>query len=264
MHEIDGIEVLDGETVDEMLHGRIRIIQGRKGYRFSIDAVLLAHFAARSLGGRVRKVIDLGTGSGIVPILLAWWSEVDRLVGVEIQRDLADRARRSVAFNGMEDRVDIVHGDVRRLHGEYPAGSFDVVLSNPPYRSAKSGRVNPSSEKAIARHEVEGTLEEILGVGSYLVKNRGKVIVIFPAARLPDVLTGMRGAGVEPKAMQPVYSSHGTDAKLVLVEGVKGAGVDLRLVKPIYIYDDQGNYTDEVERILGEEAIRQDKRLESS
>ena len=157
----------------------------KRGYRFSIDAVLLSQFI------KIRKderVIDLGTGCGILPFLLSHTTKAHSFVGVEIQKGLAECAKKNVVLNHLEDRISILKQDFRELKGIFPPGSFDVVLSNPPYRKFRTGRINPSMEKAIARHEIKGTLEDLISIASYLLPLKGRCYLIFPASRTVDLL----------------------------------------------------------------------------
>jgi tRNA1Val (adenine37-N6)-methyltransferase len=221
-----------GETLDSFLDGKVQIIQKKKGYRFSIDAVLLSQFA------RVRRnerVIDLGTGCGVLPLLLSQTSKAHSFVGVEIQEELAACAKKNVILNRLEDRISILRRDFRELREVYPSGSFHIVLSNPPYRKVWTGRVNPSMEKAIARHEIKGTLEDLIPIASHLLLPKGRVYLIFPAWRTVDLLVALRRAKLEPKRMQFVHPKIDEEAKFVLTESVKESGVELQLMKPLIL-----------------------------
>jgi len=191
--------IREDEKLDELFDGRIRIIQKKAGYRFSLDAILLAHFAARLPAA---SIIDLGTGSGIVPLILARKEETAKIVGVEVQPGLADMARRTIALNGLADRVSIVQDDMRELTRSYPQSSFDLVVSNPPYYPLDNGRINPDEEKAIARHEIKATVKDIIRVSNYLAASTGSVLIIFPAKRLIDLLTAFMASGLKPRALR--------------------------------------------------------------
>ncbi len=220
------------ETLDTFLDGGLQILQGKRGYRFSLDAILLSQFV-RIL--RDERVIDLGTGNGILPLLLSKTTEAQSFVGVEIQEELAECARKNVTLNHLQDRITILHRDYRDLKEVFPAGSFDIVLSNPPYRKHRTGRLNPSHEKAIARHEIKGTLEDLIATASYLVRQRGKCFLIFSASRTVDLLTSLRKGGLEPKRLQMVYPLAGADAKFVLAESVKSSGAELKILTPLIL-----------------------------
>ncbi len=220
------------ETLDTFFDGKLQVIQKKKGYRFSMDAVLLSQFV------KIRKderVIDLGTGCGILPLLLSQTTKARSLVGVEIQAGLAECAKKNVLLNHLEDRMSILQQDLRELGKTFPPGSFDVVLSNPPYRKYRSGRINPSMEKAIARHEMRGTLEDLISVASYLLPAKGRCYVIFPATRTVDLLVALRSRKLEPKRLQFVHPHIGEDAKFILVESIKTSGVELKVTAPLIL-----------------------------
>jgi tRNA1Val (adenine37-N6)-methyltransferase len=220
------------ETLDTFFNGKLRVIQKKKGYRFSIDAVLLSQFV------RIRKeerVIDLGTGCGILPLLLSQTTKAGSFVGVEIQGGLAECAKKNVLLNHLEGRISILERDFRKLTETFAPGSFDVALSNPPYRKSRSGRINPSEEKAIARHEIEGTLEDLISLVSYLLRTKGRCYFIFPATRSVDILTALRSRTLEPKRLQFVHPRIGEDAKFILAESVKASGVELKIMPPLIL-----------------------------
>lgn len=238
----------EDETLDELFGGRLKILQKKSGYRFSIDAVLLADFVRVK---RAERVIDLGTGSGVISIILASrFPRSGRFTGLELQRQLADMARRSVALNGLEDRVDILEGDVRELPLSLEEGSFDVAVFNPPYRKAGSGRVNPGEERAIARHEIRSTAADFLKASDRLLKDGGRVYLIYPVRRTVEVLYRMRAFGLEPKKMRIVYSRASSNGDFVLVEGLKGGGEELKILPPLFIYGESGDYSREVQNIF--------------
>ena len=244
----------DGETIDEFFGGRLRILQKEKGYRFSIDSLLLADFVTLRRGDRV---VDLGTGSGIIALTLALRFPEASIAEVEIQEDLADMAGRSVALNGMEDRIHVCPGDVKEIRRLFDPQSFDAAVFNPPYRRLNSGRINPDSERAVARHELKGTIDDFLSSARYLLRESGRVHVIYPAARGVQLIARMRGNGIEPKRLRVVHSDGMSGGVFVLAEGVKGAGEELEILPPLFIYRDDDRYSNEVERILaGSSLIR--------
>jgi tRNA1Val (adenine37-N6)-methyltransferase len=220
------------ETLDTFFDGRLQIIQGKRGYRFSLDAVLLSQFA-RIPGAE--KVIDLGTGIGILPLLLSKTTTAHSFVGVEIQKKLAGYARKNVILNHLEGRIAILHQDYRNLKGVFPPGSFDIVLSNPPYRKYRTGRLNPSTEKAIARHEIKETLDDLIGIASYLLRPKGRCYLIFAASRTIDLLALLRKEELEPKRLQFVYPSTGADARFILTESIKSSGAELKVLDPLIL-----------------------------
>jgi tRNA1Val (adenine37-N6)-methyltransferase len=221
------------ETLSTFLDGRVQVLQKKRGYRFSVDALLLSQFA------RIRKnekVVDLGTGCGIIPLLLSQTTGAQSFTGIEIQKELASIARRNVILNRLQDRITIHHQDVRELKGLFPPGSFDVVLSNPPYRKSRAGKMNPSLEKAIARHEIQGTLEELTGMMAYLLPPKGRCYLIYSASRAVDLLVSLRNNGLEPKRLQWVYPRIGEEAGFVLTESLKDSGTELRVLPPLILH----------------------------
>ena len=223
------------ERIDPFLDGRLRIIQSRRGYRFSVDALHLAGFVRV---GEEDRVADLGTGCGIIPLMLLTTRSVGQVVGLEIQEELASQAARNARLNGCSERMCVVRGDLRRP--PFGARTFDVVVCNPPYRKAESGRINPDPERAIARHEILASLGGILSAARWLLRGKGRLATIYPAERLTDLLARMRGIGLEPKRVQTVHPNLASPAKLVLVEGVCDGRPGARVLPPIA---DQGDYT---------------------
>lgn len=222
------------ETLDTFFDGSLQVLQGKRGYRFSVDAVLLSQFIKIR---KDEKVIDLGTGCGILPLLLSQTTKAHSFVGVEIQKRLAELARKNVVLNHLEHRISILRKDLRKLRESFPPGSFHVVLSNPPYRKYRTGRVNPSVEKAIARHEIKGTLQDSISIASYLLPPKGRCYVIFPALRTVDLLVVLRNEKLEPKRLQFVYPRIGEDAKFILVESIKNSGVELKIMDPLILHE---------------------------
>ncbi|WP_432821837.1 tRNA1(Val) (adenine(37)-N6)-methyltransferase [Trichloromonas sp.] len=236
------------ETLDDLRSGGLKIIQKKDGYRFSLDPVLLCGFARVGVG---ESVADLGTGSGVIPLLLARRTEAARITGVEIQPELADRARRSLVLNGLQERVTIVEGDLRELRGCLEPQSFEVVLSNPPYRRGGSGRTAPVAERAAARHELAGGLDDFLAAAAYLLKQGGRFYIIYLAERLAELLAAMARQRVEPKRLRCVHSRQGEEARMVLVEGRRNGRPGMRVETPLYVYDGE-DYTAEIMAIYGE------------
>lgn len=236
-----------GETVDEILGGRLRIIQKQGGYRFSIDSLLLADFASMHEDD---SLIDLGTGSGIVAMILAHRSRCRRIVGIDIQEELAAMAKRSVVLNGLEGCVEIRVADIRRPDSLCAAGTFDTAVFNPPYRRLRSGRMNPDPEKAVARHELAGAVGDFLAAAGHALREGGRACAIYPAARMVEILSQMRARRIEPKRLRMVYSRPGARGEFVLVEGVKGGREELAVEPPLYIYGETGKYSPEMAAVF--------------
>jgi tRNA1Val (adenine37-N6)-methyltransferase len=217
------------ETVDTFLNGKLGIIQSRRGYRFSVDALLLAEFVLTKDGD---FVVDLGAGCGIISLFLAVKRKVGFIIGVELQKELASQARRNVALNELEGKVAIIQGDLRHL--PLAQGFADVVVCNPPYRQQRSGRVNPDATKAIARHEIAATLDAILAAGKALLKREGRLTLIYPANRLTEIFTEMRRQRLEPKRLQIIFPDSASYAKLALIEGRLQGKSGLKILPPLF------------------------------
>ncbi len=240
---LENPSIHDDETVESLHGGRLKILQKKKGFRYTIDSVLLADFAGLREGGRI---LELGAGSGVVSFLLAFRYPEAHVTAVEIQDDMAEMARRSVALNGMEDRVEILQGDARRAGEFLKARSFDLAVFNPPYRKMGSGRVNRGTGKALARHEIAGSVTDFLGAAFHALKSGGRVCLIYPCSRMVEAVHQMRERGLEPKTLRMVYSKPGSRGDFILVEGLKGGGEELKVLPPLFIYKEEGDYSDEL------------------
>ncbi len=237
----------EGETIDEILGGRLRIIQKKSGYRFSIDALLLAHFTIPREG---EECLDLGTGSGIVALILAHRYRCKRVLGIDIQEELVSMARRSGELNDLAGRMEIHRGDVRHPESICAPMSFDIVVFNPPYRRLRSGRMNPDPAKAIARHEVAGTLGDFLAAAAHALRDGGRVYAIYPAKRMAEMIVRMRDCRIEPKRLRIVHSRPGGMGVFLLLEGVKGGREELALLPPLYLYGEGEAYSPEMTAIF--------------
>lgn len=231
------------ERLDDLLHNNLQIIQSSDYFAFAIDAVLLTDFVEVKSNDRV---IDLGTGTGVIPLLLATKNNLEQIVGVEIQSELVEMAKRSVWYNGLEDIIQIEEADIRQLKESFIAESFDVVVSNPPYLPLGQGKVNPNKSIAIAKHEMKVKLGDIIKISSYLVRYKGKVSYIYRVERLDELLDVMNCYNLQPKYMRLIQPQASKACNLVLVTGIKGANPGLKVDKPLVIYRDDGNYTEEV------------------
>lgn len=237
-----------GERVDDLQRNGYRIIQDEKRFCFGMDAVLLSGFV------RVKKgdhVLDLGTGTGIIPILLEAKTEGEHFTGLEIQPDSADMARRSVALNGLQDKIDIVTGDIKEASNLFGASSFEVITTNPPYMIGQHGIANPDEAKAIARHEVLCTLEDILRESARLLKPGGHFFMVHRPFRLAEIICGMHDYGIEPKRMKMVHPFVDKEPNMVLIEGTRGGKSRMTVEKPLIVYKEPGVYTDEIYDVYG-------------
>lgn len=234
------------KTRDALFGGKLTVFQASGGYRFSLDAVILAGLT------RVRpldRVVDLGTGCGVALLLMAFRGQGSQLTGVEIQPGLAALARENVIANGFDEKIRIVEADFRDLGGCLPAASTDLVVSNPPYRRACSGRVNPDPEKAMARHELAGSVVDVLAAASYLLPARGRLCLVYPAARLDHLMCEARRRGFRPKELTVIFSNPTDRGRLVHLHCVKGGGEELRINPPFFIYRGAGVLTEAMQAL---------------
>ncbi len=251
----------------------IRINQNKSGYRFSVDALILASFVSLP---RAQRIADLGAGSGIIGLLLARQYAGAEVMLVELQESLAKRAKENIALNNLEGRVQVVKADVKEIcmklsefyalqsqvgkghaaQNKAPAGDygmmaegFDLVVSNPPFRRAKAGLLSLGDERAVARHELMLSLKDLVQAGALMLKHHGKFCIIHLPERLTDIIRVMNACGMEPKRLRPVHSNASSEAKMVLVEAVKGARTGMKVERPLFIFDETGNYTEEMQRM---------------
>ncbi len=243
-----------GERLDDLQLKNLYLIQNPDSFCFGVDAVLLSHFAQVKKNNRV---IDLGTGSGVIPLLLAGRYPHCHITGVELQPDMAQRAGRSVAMNALTDRITILQQDIRRLEEAFPAASFDVVTSNPPYLPAGS-LVNPSEGKALARHEIALTLKDLMAQTAYLLKPGGHFFLIHRPQRLADIMVLGRQCGLEPKWMQMVHPYGHKPPTMVLLQMTKHGRPELKNHPPLVIYHPDGTYTPQLLACYGPKKRRRD------
>ncbi|MBL0715686.1 MAG: tRNA1(Val) (adenine(37)-N6)-methyltransferase [Desulfosarcina sp.] len=235
-------------TADTFFNGRLKVFQGRAGYRFSIDALLLAHQVKPRKGDR--RVVDFGTGCGILPLLMAYRHGALDICGVEIQPALAHLARENVQANGLTHRIRVIEADLQTVTPQRLGFSADLIVSNPPYRQAASGRINPHEERALARHEIALTLEGLLRSVRRVLRTGGYFWTIYPSERLPELIRRMQRFHIEPKFMRLIHSRAHSDARLVVMAGVKAAGAGLAVGPPLVIYRDERHYTAEVQAMF--------------
>lgn len=236
------------ERLDDLQVKGYEIIQHPGKFCFGMDAVLLSNFAHIK---KDERVLDLGTGTGIIPILLTAKTEGKEFVGLEIQEESADMARRSVAHNHLEEKVEIVNGDIKEAASIFGPVSFDVITTNPPYMIGQHGIANPSDTKAIARHEVLCTLDDILRESARMLKPRGRFYMVHRPFRLAEILSKMVEVGIEPKRMRLVYPFVDKEPNMVLIEGMRGANSRMTIAPPLIVYKEQGVYTEELLKEYG-------------
>lgn len=242
------VELLENERLNELHRNGYYIIQNPKKFCFGMDAVLLSGFA------RVKKqetALDLGTGTGIIPILLEAKTQGLHFTGLEIQPESADMARRSVAYNHLEDKINIEIGDIKDASRIFGASSFHVVTTNPPYMTGQHGLTNPNEAKAIARHEILCCLEDVIRESARILKPQGRFYMVHRPFRLTEIMVLMHQYGLEPKRMQLVYPFKDKEPNMVLLEGLRGGNPRITIEKPLIVYRKPGVYTDEIYDIYG-------------
>lgn len=242
------ISLLPGERLDDLERNGYRIIQHKDKFCFGMDAVLLSGFANVNQG---ETVLDLGTGTGIIPILLEAKTEGKHFTGLEIQAESADMAQRSVQYNHLQDKIQIVQGDIREASQIFPKASFDVVTCNPPYMNDNHGLKNPELPKAIARHEVLCTLDDVVREAALVLKPGGRFYMVHRPHRLVEIIQKMTAYRLEPKRIKMVHPFVNKEANMVLIEGVRGGKSMAKVEAPIIVYEAPGVYTSEIYEIYG-------------
>lgn len=230
-----------------LFNGRLCLYQKKKGYRFSVDSVLLGAFAGQKVCG---VVADLGTGSGVLPVILSKSGKVKQIFGIEIQKDLVAVAEKNVLYNRCSEKAKITCADIKNIRDCFSAETFDAVLTNPPFYRIGSGRMNPEAENAIARHELKGTVSDFVRGAAFLLKQKGSFYAVYTPARITDLICEMRKYRIEPKALQFVYPNGKDPANMVLVEGIKGAGVETKIIPPVVLFGENRKYTKQANSIF--------------
>jgi tRNA1Val (adenine37-N6)-methyltransferase len=240
-------------TCDALFNGNLIIYQQKKGYRFSVDAVLLAGLTRVHSHDRI---VDLGTGCGVVPLIFAYRNLGRRIVGLEIQKELWELARRNVEVNGFSEKIRMDHRDFREVAADFGPACFDLVVSNPPYRRLCSGRLNPDDRRAAARHELSSSVTDVLQVARSLLGDGGRLSIIYPATRLVHLLATAQSCRLTPKQLTVIYSDAHSAARLVHLECKKGAGEELRIAPPFFIYGEDKTYTKAMRLMYGEDEVK--------
>ncbi len=240
------VEIKEYERIDDLHRNGYLLIQNTKMFCFGIDAVLLSGFAQVKKGERA---LDLGTGTGVIPILLEAKTKGSHFTGLEIQKESVDMARRSIILNGLEQKIKIDEGDIKQAVLIYGASTFDVVTSNPPYMNEGGGLKNECIPKAIARHELLCNLEDVVANASKLLKTGGRFYMVHKPHRLTDIIVTMRQYKLEPKRLRFVHSYAGKEPSLLLIEGAKSGKPMIKVEAPLVIYQKDGEYTEEIKKI---------------
>lgn len=242
------IELRDGERLDELHRNQYQIIQNTSKFCFGMDAVLLSGYAQVK---KDERVLDLGTGTGIIPILLEAKTEGKHFTALEIQEESVDMAKRSVCLNHLEEKISVIHGDIKEASRLFGKGVFDVVTTNPPYMNDNHGIVNPELPKAIARHELLCTLEDVIREGSIVLKPNGRFYMVHRPFRLIEIVTLLTKYKLEPKRMRFVHPYLDKEPNMLLIEAIKGAKSMVKIDKPLIVYEDSKKYTKEIYDIYG-------------
>ena len=246
----DTVKLSPDERLDDLQFKGLKVIQNSSYFSFGTDAVLLARFACPKDSD---TVLDLGTGTGIIPIMTAGLCCAKRIVGIEIQQCMSEMASRSISLNALEDRVEILTMDIKLAADHFGCGEFSLVISNPPYIKAGSGLVNPESQKAISRHEVLCKLSDVAAAAGRLLKSGGRFCMVHKPERMIECFDSLRAQGIEPKRLQMIYPTAEKQPSAVLIEGVKGAKPGLRVLRQITLMDENGLYSRQLQKIYADE-----------
>lgn len=239
------IKLKENERIDDLEYKGLKIIQNENGFCFGMDAVLLSHFAKNSIR-KNDKILDIGTGTGIIGILLCAKTEASQIVGIEIQNNVADMAKRSIELNNMQDKFTIINDDLKEMNKYFNNSYFDVIVSNPPYKQDNTGLKNDSEEKIISRHEVKCDLEDVIMCASKMLKDKGSFHMVHRPERLKDILCTLNKYKLEPKEIRFVHPKANKKPNLILIKSVKNSRPFLNIQEPLYVYGEDGSYTQEI------------------
>ncbi len=237
----------ENERIDDLEYKELKIIQNKNGFCFGIDSVLLSDFAKEIRNNS--KVLDLGTGTGILCILLSEKTKLKKIYGIDIQEEVVEMAKRSVKLNNLEDKIEILNKNVKELGEIFEKNSFDSVVTNPPYKKSNTGKVNEKENKFISRHEVTATLEDFIKISFDLLKDKGSLYMVHRPERLAEIIVTLKKYKLEPKTIRFVHSNCEEEPKLVLIKAVKNAKEFLKVEKPLIVYNEKGEYTEEILKI---------------
>ncbi len=241
------VKLKENERIDDLEFKGLKIIQNEKGFCFGMDSVLLSDFAKNMKNNST--VLDLGTGTGIIPILLCGKTNLKKVVGIEIQQDVANMAKRSSQLNNLQDRFEVVNTNIIDLKNIYEKQSFDVIVTNPPYKKENTGITNENEAKLISRHEITANLEDFISISKDLLKDKGEFYMVHRPERLVDILSLMRKYKIEAKILKFVSPNRNKEPNLILIKGIKNANSFLRVEKNLYVYNEDGKYTNEILKI---------------
>ncbi len=241
----------ENERIDDLEYEGLKIIQNTEGFCFGIDSILLSNFANEIK--KESKIIDLGTGTGIIAILLCTKIENSKVIGVEIQKEVYEMAKRSISLNKLNEKITLINTNIKELEKYEELGTFDAVVTNPPYKKVNTGIQNENEKKLISRHEITANLEDFIKISSKLLKDKKDFYMVHRPNRLVDIIELLRKHKLEPKKMQFVYPKEQKEPNLVLIKATKNAKPFLKIEKPLYVYKENGKYTEEILKIYGKE-----------
>ena len=241
------INLKENERIDDLEFKNLKIIQNKDGFCFGMDSVLLSDFAKEIK--KNSRIADLGTGTGILPILLSGKTENTKIVGIEIQKEVSEMANRSILLNKLENRIQIICEDIKNLKAKYEQGTFDAIVTNPPYKKIGTGKINEKDKKIISRHEITANLEDFISISNYLLKDQGSIYMVHRPERIADIFVLLRKYKLEPKVLRLVYPNVEKSPNLILIKAVKNAKPFLKVEKPLIVYTSEGNYTEEIFKI---------------
>ncbi len=243
------IELLENERIDDLEYKGLKIIQNKDGFCFGIDSILLVDFAKEIK--KKSKIIDLGTGTGIISILISAKIELSKIIGIEIQKEVCEMARRSVKLNHLEEKIEIINDNITKIQNKIDMGTFDAVITNPPYKKAGTGLINQNERKLISRHEITASLEDFINTSVKALKDNGDLYMVHRPNRLADIIETLRKYKLEPKRIKFVHPSQAKEANLILIKATKNAKPFLKIEPPLYVYNENGEYTEEIIKIYG-------------
>lgn len=238
------MELKENERIDDLEFKGLKIIQNSEGFCFGIDSVLLSDFAKEIK--KNSKVVDIGTGTGIISLLLCKKAEISKIYGIEIQEEVADMARRSIILNNLKDKFEIINKNIKSVFEVLEPNSINAIVTNPPYMKLNTGAQNESKKKLVSRHEIECNLEDIVKISYKLLKSKGEFYMVHRAERIVDILYYLRKYKLEPKKIRFIHSKKYKEPNLVLIKAIKDAGEHLKIERPLVVYNDDGTYTDEI------------------
>lgn len=243
------MQIKNTQRIDDLEYKGLKIIQDKEGFCFGIDSILLSDFAKEIKENS--KVLDLGTGTGIIATLLCKKTKLEQIIGIEIQKEVADMAKQSIKLNNLEDKFQIINTDIKNIQKILQPNTFDAIVTNPPYKKQETGLTNKNTKMLISRHETTATLEDFIQTSKQMLKDKASLYMVHRPDRLVDIIELLRKNKLEPKRIKFVYPSVEKEPNLILIKATKGGKTFLKIDKPLYVYKQDGTYTDEILKIYG-------------